>query len=111
MRFFVFSQSGYSHVQTLSAIAVSAVLTGASLEAMPELLDQVDYEVTRQAAVKEEVNQAIWSSYYEAQGMVEYQIPDMKLLGLKSTEDAVFSPLETYCYQSSDPINSLGKCP
>lgn len=111
MRLFMTFQSGFSHVQTLSAIAVSAVLTGASLQAMPELLDQVDHEVTRQAAIKEEVNQAIWSSYFEAQGVKDYHIPEMTLLGLESSGEQVVSPLQTYCYSTSDPLASLGKCP
>ena len=103
-------QKGYSHLQSLSAIAVSAVLTGATLQAIPPLLDQVDYEVTRQAATQETLNQAIWSSYHEAKGLPDVSIPASTTYGFKVTNETVQSPLETYCYQLSNPLKSLNKC-
>lgn len=103
-------QQGYSHLQSLSAIAVSAVLTGATLHAMPSLIDQVDYEVTRQAATQEVINQEIWKSYHKAKGDEYKETPKATTYGFTIVEDTIYSPLETYCYQLSNPLESLKDC-
>lgn len=105
-----FNCQGFSTLQTTAAIMVSGLLSATAISHLPDLMTVADEQVTRYAASAEAIHNATWAIYqHTASGDIEAK-KEVFRYGFEVRNDLVHSPLDGYCFDPENPLDSMGLC-
>lgn len=105
-----FNCQGFSTLQATAAIMVSGLLSATAISHLPDLMTAADEQVTRYAASTEAIHNAAWAVYLQsATGDIEAKKTVFRH-GFEVRNDLVHSPLDGYCFEPENPLDSMGLC-
>ncbi|MBV1959979.1 MAG: hypothetical protein ABNH15_04535 [Alcanivorax sp.] len=105
-----FNCQGFSTLQATAGLMISGVLSATAVSHLPELMTTADEQVTRYAASTEAIHNAVWQTYQEAASDGAVPEKDVFRHGFEVKNDLVHSPLDGYCFERENPLETMGLC-
>lgn len=105
-----FNCQGFSTLQTTAGLMISGVLSATAITHLPDLIAAADEQVTRHAASTEAIHNAVWQTYQTAASEQADAKKEVFRHGFDVRNNLVHSPLEGYCFEPENPLETLDLC-